>query len=398
MTASQEEIEIIRRTLQYHDQGTTHMEPSLLHNPVSHYADPERLAQERQILFREFPIIVGHVSQLASPGDYFTHDETGVPILVTRTREGAVKAFMNVCRHRGARVVNEASGNSGTFSCPYHSWTYDLHGRLRGLRQPQGFEGMEKSEHGLVEMPAFERFGLLWVRPKPSTAEMPISIDAWLAPMAEQLASIDLGSLALHRAWSVDLNMGWRIALEGFQESYHFCSAHKHTACSAYLDNQSVFVDHYPHFRHAVPLAQAAKLQEIPEQDWDYRASYMSQNYLFPCNFVQVMTDHVYIHSVIPTGLGTCVFKCLMLVPDDTALAPELREKKQRYWEANYNVVRTVFGEDFDIGQGIQQGLATGVNDHFLIGKFEAGIQLAEQAIDDALNARLVCPQVVNVQ
>ena len=395
MGNSQEEIDIIRRTLHYHEAGTTHMEPELLRNPVSHYADLQRLAQEQSILFREFPIIVGHVSQLASAGDFFTHDETGVPILVTRTRRGAVKAFMNVCRHRGARIVTETGGNATTFSCPYHAWTYDLEGQLRGLRQPAGFANLDKGEHGLVELPAFERYGLIWVRP--SVSEAPISIDAWLAPMAEQLASIDIASLVVHKAWSVELNMGWRIALEGFQESYHFCSAHKQTACSAYLDNQSVFVDHYPHFRHAVPLAKTVGLQERAENEWDYRATYMDQNYLFPCNFLQVMTDHVFVHSVIPTGPGKSVFKCIMLVPDAADLSEELQAKKARYWEANYNVVRTVFGEDFAIGEGIQQGLTTGVNEHFVIGQFEAGIQLAEKAIDDALGGRLVCPQTLTL-
>jgi phenylpropionate dioxygenase-like ring-hydroxylating dioxygenase large terminal subunit len=395
MGNSQEEIDIIRRTLRYHEAGTTYMEPEMLRNPVSHYADPQRLAQEQSILFREFPIIVGHVSQLASAGDFFTHDETGVPILVTRTRRGAVKAFMNVCRHRGARIVTETGGNATTFSCPYHAWTYDLEGQLRGLRQPAGFADLDKGEHGLVELPAFERCGLIWVRP--SVSEAPISIDAWLAPMAEQLASTDMASLVVHRAWSVELNMGWRIALEGFQESYHFCSAHKQTACSAYLDNQSVFVDHYPHVRHAVPLAQTVELQERAESEWDYRATYMDQNYLFPCNFLQVMTDHVFVHSVIPTGPGKSVFKCIMLVPDAADLSAELQAKKARYWEANYNVVRTVFGEDFAIGEGIQQGLATGLNEHFVIGQFEAGIQLAEKAIDDALGGRLVCPQTLTL-
>ena len=395
MGNSQEEIDIIRRTLHYHEAGTTHMEPELLRNPVSHYADLQRLAQEQSILFREFPIIVGHVSQLASAGDFFTHDETGVPILVTRTRRGAVKAFMNVCRHRGARIVTATGGNATTFSCPYHAWTYDLEGQLRGLRQPAGFADLDKGEHGLVELPAFERYGLIWVRP--SVSEAPISIDAWLAPMAEQLASIDMASLVVHKAWSVELNMGWRIALEGFQESYHFCSAHKQTACSAYLDNQSVFVDHYPHFRHAVPLAKTVELQERAESEWDYRSTYMDQNYLFPCNFLQVMTDHIFVHSVIPTGPGKSVFKCIMLVPDAAGLSEELQAKKARYWEANYNVVRTVFGEDFAIGEGIQQGLTTGVNEHFVIGQFEAGIQLAEKALDDALGGRLVCPQTLTL-
>ena len=301
---------------------------------------------------------------------------------------------MNVCRHRGGRIVTQADGRATTFSCPYHSWTYDLTGNLRGIPQPFGFEGLNKEEHGLVELPAFERFGLIWVRP--SVSDSALSIDAWLAPMAEQLASLDLASHQIFKAWTVELNMGWRIALEGFQESYHFCSAHKHTACSAYLDNQSVFLDQYPHVRHAClggrgdSAGQARGGVGLPRQLHDSELS-------LPCNFVQSMTDHVYIHSVIPTGPGTCVFKCIMLIPAVPVDAAE-SAKAERYWEANYSVVRTVFGEDFAIGEGIQQGLATGVNEHFVIGKYEAGIQLAQRAIDDALEGRLVCPEIVSLQ
>ena len=220
MSSSQAEVDIIRTTLRYHQEETTHLEPQVLHNPVTNYADAQRLAQEQEVLFRQFPIIVGHVEQVEQPGQFFTHDETGTPILVTRTREGEVKAFVNVCRHRGARIVTDTSGTTSTFSCPYHSWTYDLQGRLRGMRQPFGFDDLDKDQHGLVELPAFECFGLIWVRP--SASPMPISIDAWLAPLEEQLAAIDLSAHTVFKAWSVDLNMGWRIALEGFQESYHF--------------------------------------------------------------------------------------------------------------------------------------------------------------------------------
>ena len=86
-----------------------------------------------------------------------------------------------------------------------------------------------------------------------------------------------------------------------------------------------------------------------------------------------------------------------MLIPASPEEVAE-NAKAERYWEANYNVVRTVFGEDFAIGEGIQQGLATGVNEHFVIGKYEAGIQLAQRAIDDALEGRLVCPEIVKLQ
>ena len=113
----------------------------------------------------------------------------------------------------------------------------------------------------------------------------------------------------------------------------------------------------------------------------------MTQNYLFPCQFAQVMTDHVYIHTIIPTGTNSCEFHCVMLIPESTD-----NEKAHKHWQANYDVVQRVFAEDFAIGEGIQAGLATGVNDHFTIGRFEAGLQLARKALDDALTGRLTVP------
>ena len=280
-------------------------------------------------------------------------------------------------------VATEPCGKANTFSCPYHKWTYDLDGALRGLPHAAGFGDIDKSTLGLVEVPAFERFGLVWVRP--SVSEQPVDIDAWLAPMAEQLQSLDLGSHTLFKTWSLKRNMSWRIALEGFQESYHFCSAHSTTACSTYLDNQSVFLDKYPHVRHCVPLANVSSLAEADSSDWQYRPHFMTQNYLFPCNFVQVMTDHVYIHTIIPTGPGECVFQCMMLIPEAAA-----NEKAERYWQANYDVVRTVFDEDFAIGENIQAGFSAGVNQNFLFGRYEAGLHLGQKAIADALDVQKV--------
>ncbi len=385
MNSSAEEISIIKTVLEYCESGTTQLEPEVMLNPVKHYTDPDQLKLEIDTLFRNFPIIVGQVSQLTEAGQYFTHDDTGVPILVTRNRTNEVKAFVNVCRHRGARVVTAPCGKANTVSCPYHGWTYDLDGNLRGMRQPAGFGALDKSTHGLVELPAFEQFGLIWVQPRPSVEK--IDIQSWLAPMAEQLSSLNLESHTVFRGWSLHRDMNWHIALEGFLETYHFCSAHKDTACSTYLDNQSPFLNKYPHVRNPVPLTRITNLKDQNPESWDYRPNFMTQNYIFPCNFVQVMTDHVYIHTIIPTGPDTCIFKCLMLIPE-----PALTEKAQKYWDANYGVVKTVFDQDFEIGEGIQKGFAASVNSNFTFGRFEAGLQLAQKAMNDALEGRLTVP------
>ena len=110
----------------------------------------------------------------------------------------------------------------------------------------------------------------------------------------------------------------------------------------------------------------------------------MDQNYLFPANFVQVMTDHVYVHTIVPTGPGTCAFYCMMLVAEEPT-----DEKAERYWQKNYDVVRVVFDEDFSIGEGIQKGFETGANDHFTFGTFECGLHFGQKAIDAALDGTL---------
>ena len=163
MGISIEETNIIKTVLQHTEDGTTDMQPALMRNPVTTYTDPDVLAQEVNTLFRKFPIILGHAEQLPEPGSYFTNDDLGVPILVTRNNDGVVKAFMNVCRHRGARLAGEPCGKAKTFSCPYHKWTYDLNGALRGLPQAAGFGDIDKTALGLGELPAFERVGLVGV-------------------------------------------------------------------------------------------------------------------------------------------------------------------------------------------------------------------------------------------
>ena len=383
MSISTQEREIIQEILDLAEKKTTHMLPEVMVNPVAKYTDPTQLDREISVLFRKFPIIIGHRSDVAEPGDFLTHDATGVPILVTRTQDGALKAFLNVCRHRGARLENKPCGKARTFSCPYHAWTYGLDGRLRGMPQPFGFDGVDRDQLGLVELPVYEHFGMIWV--VPSVPEKDIDIKAWTAPFEEYLGGMDLGGHHVFRKWSLNRNMSWRLALEGFQESYHFCAAHRDTACSGYLDNQSVHLNFEPHVRHAVPLPKIEELRGTDPESWDYRPYFMDQNYLFPANFVQVMTDHIYVHTIIPTGPGTCVFQCMMLVPE----APKT-EKAERYWQKNYDLIRIVFNEDFEIGEGIQKGLDTGANQHFTFGKYECGLHFGQKAIDAALAGKIV--------
>ena len=118
------EIALIERLLGHLQAGTTTMGDDEARVPVSSYRSPERFAAEEHALFRRLPIVVGHASEVAAPGSFFTHDTLGVPLLVTRDHEGTLRAFLNVCRHRGSRLVHEPRGaNRKAFACAYHAWT-----------------------------------------------------------------------------------------------------------------------------------------------------------------------------------------------------------------------------------------------------------------------------------
>jgi nitrite reductase/ring-hydroxylating ferredoxin subunit len=160
----EQQVALMRRAFAHIDAGTTDLAESVFFNPVAAYCSPQRLARESALLFREYPLLMGLSNQIPEPGDHFTDDHTGVPILVVRGNDGRARAFQNVCRHRGARVA-EGCGRQKNFVCPYHGWTYGLEGQLRGIPDQRNFPGVEPEAHGLVPLPMAERHGMLWVRP-----------------------------------------------------------------------------------------------------------------------------------------------------------------------------------------------------------------------------------------
>src|SRR4051812_12798428 len=128
-------ISLIERVLAHVAADTRDLGPDTVTRPVADYLDPIRFAEERDALFRDHPVVVGHMAQLPHPGSFFTHDHGALPLLVTRDEDGQLHAFVNVCQHRGARLCEEPHGRARRLACPFHGWSYDLSGRLRGIPQ-----------------------------------------------------------------------------------------------------------------------------------------------------------------------------------------------------------------------------------------------------------------------
>ncbi len=187
--------------------------------------DSEELTElEKEVIFRRNWLFVGHVNEVPEPGDFMTLDVADERALVVRGRDGAVRAFHNLCRHRGSRVVAESSGHCGrVITCPFHGWTYDLDGKLRGLPMADTFGDLDKSRHGLKPLEQEIWHGLVFVRFKgegPSIAET-------LAPIDDEMAARRVAEMKpLVPRWYDGLDLDWKAALDVDNEGYHVPIAH----------------------------------------------------------------------------------------------------------------------------------------------------------------------------
>jgi choline monooxygenase len=190
--------------------------------PYRWYSDPERLRLEQERVFARSWQYAGRAAEVAEPGSFLSADCAGVPVVVVRDRDGVLRAFLNVCRHRGA-VLLEGSGVRQTIQCPYHAWTYALDGTLRAAPRSEREPGFEPEELSLrpVSVEAWGPF--LFVNP-----------DAGAAPLAEALGAlpellardVDLGALRFHSRVRSELRANWKVAAENFLECYHCPTVH----------------------------------------------------------------------------------------------------------------------------------------------------------------------------
>ena len=191
--------------------------------PWSWYSDPEALPREQERIFRQAWQYAGPAEHVAGPGEFFTCRVGEIPILVVRGRDEQLRAFLNVCRHRGA-VLTEGSGRRETLQCHYHAWTYDLDGRLRAAPRSKREPGFDADGISLLEL-RVEAWGpLVFVNPSSD----PPPLEETLGPVAQHVAAarIDLDALRFRRRSEFELECNWKIAVENYLECYHCPTAH----------------------------------------------------------------------------------------------------------------------------------------------------------------------------
>jgi phenylpropionate dioxygenase-like ring-hydroxylating dioxygenase large terminal subunit len=191
--------------------------------PWSWYSDPDVLRRELERIFRTSWQYAGPAEDVAEPGAYFTCEVGEMPVVVVRGRDEELRAFLNVCRHRGSVLV-EGSGRRETLQCRYHAWTYDLDGRLRAAPRAQREPGFETDAIALLEF-RVEIWGpLVFVCADDGTPPL----EEHLGALPDHLAAggVDVESLRFRRRGDFELDCNWKIAVENYLECYHCQVAH----------------------------------------------------------------------------------------------------------------------------------------------------------------------------
>jgi choline monooxygenase len=191
--------------------------------PYSWYSDPEILRREQERIFRPSWQYAGHLGELPEPGTFLATRAGQMPIVVTRARDGVLRAFLNVCRHRGFAVA-EGSGRRETLQCPYHAWTYGLDGGLRAAPRSDEEPDFAEAELGLVPAAVGTWGPFLFVNALPEPEPLAHALGSLPAQVAE--LGLDVDALVFHSRWQADLEANWKVSCENFLECYHCPVAH----------------------------------------------------------------------------------------------------------------------------------------------------------------------------
>ena len=190
--------------------------------PFAWYGDEEILRLERERIFARSWQYAGRADQVAEAGSFLSTDAGGIPILVARDAEGILRAFLNVCRHRGA-VLTDGCGKRETIQCHYHAWTYGLDGTLRAAPRSDREDGFAKDELSLLPASADVWGPFLFVNPDPAASPL----REWLGDLPEILArDFDLDGVSFHSRVEFGSNANWKVVTENFLECYHCPTAH----------------------------------------------------------------------------------------------------------------------------------------------------------------------------
>ena len=354
-----DEQQTINRIFTHIDEGTTDLGDTVWREPVENYHSQERFDAEIALLRRR-PVPFCPSAGLPETGSYIARKAAGTPLVVVRGRDGKVRAFINACRHRGMQVAR-GSGCSRAFVCPYHAWTYDLEGKLKAIRGPEAFPEVNIEDHGLTEVSAQEKGGLVYVMQegKINSQMLENNLD-YFTPEQEMFQEVEATNKA-----------NWKLITETLLEGYHIKSLHKTTFYPYGLDNVNLVETYGANARVTFPFRRIEKLRAIPSDERRADGMLTTVNHVFPNASISALSKHSNLTIMEPLSPNSTQMVIYLMT---TRLATEnsisIEDAKRDAIFVNES------GQDEDLAAAcsIQETVTAQGNTHLTFGLFEKAI------------------------
>jgi phenylpropionate dioxygenase-like ring-hydroxylating dioxygenase large terminal subunit len=377
---AQDQREQAHKLFAYLDTQTTAVADTVYRNEVADYTCAKQFAREQELFFRRGPLFVGLSCLLPEAGDYMTHDYAGVPILLVRHTDGGLRAFLNVCRHRGARVADGAGHGVKRFLCPYHAWAYATDGRLIARPDERSFADVDAANCSLRELAVAEKYGMIYVNPTPGTT---IDVDAQLAGAERDMAAYRLDGYHHYETRVLRQKINWKMVVDTFLETYHLQFLHRKTVDPILYSNTATFDAFGRNLRMITVRRTIGEMRARPEAEWNLIPYTAIIYVLFPNTVFIMQGDHVETWHVFPAGDSTdeSVMYISLYTPDKAE-----SDSARRHWDRNMKLLLdTVEKEDFPLSEGIQRGFYSGAQDAILFGRNEPCLQHFHRSVKAAL-------------
>lgn len=381
--------------------------------PVEVFTSPEQFALERERIFKKVWLYVGRVEQIPQPGDYFVQDLAvcNTSILVVRGTDGTVRAFHNMCSHRGNKIAWDRRGTCRMFTCKFHGWSYALDGRLTFVPDERSFCGLPKETLGMTPVAVDVWEGFIFINIDPHPQE---TLREYLGELGAGLTGYPFSEFSgSSTSWTTEVKANWKIIKDAFQEVYHVAFLHRRSIPDSFTSKANPYahaldVRLYP--RHgSMSLYGNADLQPTPVAALAFRygafvirKDYSGErlppavnptrskewsldlNVIFPAFFVDVSEGSYFTHQFLPIAVDRTLWT-------STQYFPKARTPAQRFSQEYGNVIfRDIILEDGRTFEETQAVLSSGAKKVFYLHDEEILVRHSHHVVAQMLSGQPV--------